>query len=418
VETILSHLSTRLINILSHGSNLQHLDFLLEFLAAWEKRPAFLTPMAYQWCSAISEATRRLGLNKIPLNPLPNLEFQFLPARLQIQLRLRLQFRPQDLTHDNGPSTFAEGEFSLAGPACDPVYVDDTFNFTHICPQDVIPFHYGVLFPTILEIGFRVAEPGRDWSALHLDHTSHHKWVVETAFSSDDDEVIADAVSVWVICGDCIPPGFFVHCLAKRVEKDKPFSPRLRQVGICAIEHTWGSGLGVSGLEAVCLLNCLDVNVDDMVKQDVWAHLLVNVICLPTGLESLSSHYWHLLDKLPLATDFSWIPGFPKVEVMRSLEEAEDWEKLEVWMVVIWQSLSQSTPTPTVDDVEQVTLRLFLQQPSAPPRFEALIEHGSLYPSGKTKLQWICDQVQTEQPPSESLPLLYVSVCSIKYNMS
>ena len=107
-------------------------------------------------------------------------------------------------------------------------------------------------------------------------------------------------------------------------------------MGICTIEHTWGSGLGNSGLEAASLLNCLDVNVDDMVKQDVWVHLLVNVICLPTGLESLSSHYWHLLNKLPLATNFFWTPGFPKVEVMRSLEGAEDWEKLEVWMVVIW----------------------------------------------------------------------------------
>jgi hypothetical protein len=37
------------------------LHYLLEFLAAWEKRPLCLTPIAYQWCSAISEAAGSWG---------------------------------------------------------------------------------------------------------------------------------------------------------------------------------------------------------------------------------------------------------------------------------------------------------------------------------------------------------------------
>jgi hypothetical protein len=81
-------------------------------------------------------------------------------------------------------------------------------------------------------------------------------------------------------------------------------------------------------------------------------------------------HYWHLLGKSALGTDFSETPGLRSVEMMRSFEEAEDWEKLEVWMVVVWQSLPQSTPAPTMEDVERVTRKLLLQRPSALQRFK------------------------------------------------
>ena len=89
---------------------------------------------------------------------------------------------------------------------------------------------------------------------------------------------------------------------------------------------------------------------------------------------------------------------------MRSFEEAEDWEKLEVWIVVVWQSLPESTPAPTMEDVERVTRKLLLQRPSALRRFKDLCERGSLYSSHEAQLRQVCDQAQTEQPPSESPP--------------
>jgi hypothetical protein len=67
LETILSHLSIRVMNVIADGSYLHHLNYLLEFLAAWEKRPAYLTPMAYQWCSAISASLRRRGRKSFSL---------------------------------------------------------------------------------------------------------------------------------------------------------------------------------------------------------------------------------------------------------------------------------------------------------------------------------------------------------------
>jgi len=65
---------------------------------------------------------------------------------------------------------------------------------------------------------------------------------------------------------------------------------------------------------------------------------------------------------------------------MRSLGDAEDWEKLEVWMLFVWRS---TTPGPEVqlEDIGQMTLKLFQRRPSAIPKFEDLCEGdlGSIF---------------------------------------
>ena len=287
--------------------------------------------------------------------------------------------------------------------------MDGTPDHAHRHPQHLTPFRYGTLLSTILEVGFRLVGPGDGWSVLHLHHTPHHDRMFETAFSSDDDEVIADAASVWIVGGDHAPPGSFARYFTKRVESSTPFSSRLRQISIRVIERTWHGELEVSGLETVHLLNRLDVDVDDMARRDVWEQLLVDVIRTPAGLENVSSHYWRLLGELTLVASLV-TPGPRDVEVMRSFETAEDWEKLEVWMVVVWLSLSGSAPEPVMEDVKRVTLNLFSRRPSAPPRFEALCERGSLYPSHGVELRRVRDQARAEQLPSEPLHSSYISV--------
>ena len=389
-------------DVVADGNGIQHLNFLLEFLAAWEKRPSFLIPIAYEWCSALSEAAGRLGLGEppvdLPLEPQP-----------QPQPQPGDRYRPQDLARSGALSELAEGEFSHVGPNCDPIHLDGTPDHAHRHPQDPIPFRYVTLLSTILEIGFRIVGPGDDWPALHLRHTPHHDRMLETAFSSDDDEVVADAVSIWIASGDHPPPGSLARYLARRVERPTPFSPRLRQMSIHVIERTWHGELEMAGLETTRLLNRLDVSVDDMAKQDVWGQLLVDVIRTPAGLKDMSSHYWRLLGELPLPTNL--VTPVPRdVEVTRSLETAEDWEKLEVWMVVVWLSLSGSAPKPVMEDVKRATLNLLLRRSSAPPRFEALCERGSLHPSHGVELRRVCDQARAEQLLSEPLHPSYVSV--------
>ena len=74
LEKILSALSMRVIKAISNRNLVQHLYYLLEFLAAWGKRPGCLTNMAYEWCSAISEVAGKLGQGEIPIiEPRPQL---------------------------------------------------------------------------------------------------------------------------------------------------------------------------------------------------------------------------------------------------------------------------------------------------------------------------------------------------------
>jgi len=91
--------------VITDGDKRQHLYFLLEFLAAWEKQPMCLTPMAYQWCSAFSEVTE-LGS----------------PSGFQPRCK------PQAW---NSGSFITNVLFSSVGSGFDPVCVGDTSNYNH-----------------------------------------------------------------------------------------------------------------------------------------------------------------------------------------------------------------------------------------------------------------------------------------------
>ena len=386
--TILSHLSIRVTNGIADRSCLHHLIYLLEFLAAWEKRPTYLTAMAYQWCSTISEAAGRLDPSEISVN---------LPHTLQYILEYQL--RPREVG-----TRMTERGFSEVGPGRDPVHLDATPHHSRGRPQHLTPPIYAHLLLIILKIGFR-----RDQS-VYLDCTSHHEWVFETAFSSDDDEVIADAVCIWIACGPVKLPDSCARYLAKRVEDDTLFSPRLRQANIRTIGRFWRNELNVSGSDTVRWLNRLNIDADDAddaMGEIRWIWLLIEVIRSTAGLETLSSHYWHSLDKLFVVERYFLDLESRDAEVMRSLEKAEDWERLTVWMVIVWSSFPTSE---SMEGFEEVTLKLLLRRPSALPRFEDLCEAGTpAYPlpafrALKRKLQRICNQVRAEQLPSESPP--------------
>jgi len=239
-------------DVIADVDNLHHLYFLLEFLAAWEKRPTCLTPMAYKWCSALSEM-----------------------AELRPEPRSLPRFKLQAMASSNRLSRIAEWLFSSAPPG-------DACTREH--PQWTE--FYSRMLPVILEIGFRLVMPGRNQPALRLDHTPHHDLVFKSAFSFDDDGVVADGVCAWIAGSNHMPAGSCVHHLAERMEKDARFSPRLRQMGICLIERTWRNNLRVSEPETVYLLNRPDVDVDDMEYNHEWAGLLVDVICSPAGFDA------------------------------------------------------------------------------------------------------------------------------------
>jgi hypothetical protein len=425
LQVIITHLSARVVNVIADGNGLQHLNLLLEFLAAWENRPVYLTPMAYQWCSVISESAGRLEVGEVPTNPPPNLpgpQYQLLfklrrkpqgqPRRWRrysVSTACKSDFyprlQPQDPNYSNSFSNLAEEEFSHVGLGCDLVCIGDTSHRTCQCPPNLIPLRRVVLLPIILDVGFRLAKPGCI-SALHLNNPSHDEWLFKVAFSSNDDEVIADAMTVWIIGGGQGPFRSFVPYFANRPKSSGLFSPRLQQVVLDAIGLIQHNVFEASELETIHLLNCLNVGIDDMADKGGWLQLLAGAVCLPAGLDNLSPHYWCLLDKFALGTNFSVSLRLQSVELMRSLEEAEDWEKLEVWIVVVWQSLGHFTPYITVQDVVQVTHKLSLQRPSTLQRLKDLHNQGSICIFHKPDLWRIYKQVQKEQLPLQSpLPL-------------
>ena len=455
-----------------HGLGFQNLYYLLEFLATWEKRPAYLTPMAYRWCSAISEAAGRLRGRGVPIiepRDVLKLELRVRPARPVRPRRhsepqspqshsstqppkkhprprrgsepylgetqtifggspttrgLPLLFisRPQEpepisnqrgldllLRQDPAPGEGSEStpsvleeEFSTIGPDCNPLRWDRPPDYTpRPFPPPPPPLPYAHLLSVALEIGFRLAAPDGSPSATGLGHTSQHDWMFETAFSSRDDEVIADAVCARIAAGGHLSPGWYVRRFAKRVERDTPFSPRLREVGIRAIEPIWHGELKVSVYGTVRLLNRLDIESDDVEEKSKLGELLAKVIRSPTGIKHLSPHYWRLMEKLALVKEPDMDPASRGV-VVRWLEEAGDWEKLEPWMAMAWRSVLLPRPA---EDVERVTLELFLRRPPALLRFENLCEtDDTLSEIRKVKLRQICEQARTGQPPSEAPP--------------
>lgn len=405
LKTILAHLSARVTDVIADGNRVQHLGYLLRFLAAWKERPAYLTPMAYRWCSAFSGIIAGSGQARMDARRARSSWFQ-LSQWIEGALR-RL-----------------ETKFTEVGPGCDPVHP------TGGSRRDLDLHGYVDLLFTTLEIGFRVARPGRGWPTIRSNHASHHDRMFELAFSSDDDGVIADAVYAWIAdsdrATDRAPDDSLARHFAKRVERTAPFSRRLRQMGIRAICHIRPSDLTVSALETVRLLNRLEVGVDDVdVEERVnWVKLLVGVIRSPSGFENLSSHNWRLLGELvliartseshlvrglvPTAKSFDSHSG-RDTEVMRSLEKAEDWEKLGVWMVVVWV-FPPALAAETMPVVRQVTLKLSLRQTSALQRFENLCEGDVIRPQYKLLLRRTCDQARVEQSSSEPSPPPYVSV--------
>ena len=367
---------------MANANGLQCLHFLLKFLAAWEKRPAYLTPIAYKWCSAISEVAGT-GLQPLAL-------FTTQPYNMNSG-----DFLPQIL----------EERFPLVGPGCDPVRMGEASHHTREYPQGLIGFHPQIFLFVALGVGFRQFNPGRDQPALPLDHTPFHDLVFQSAFSSHDDEVIADGVCAWIADSTNTPAGLCAHYLARYLESDRPFSPRLRQMSIRLIEYMWRSRPWVLEGDNILLLNYLTVGVDDIDDRDAWVTFLVDAICSPEGLRGLSIHYWRLLEGLPPARDF---PEARAMELVGSLEEVEDWEKLENLMIVAWQSNAYACRGPDrskySERLEKATLKHLQRRPSALPRFEGLPRSRMIRADKRAVLKDICVQARTVQLPLETLP--------------
>ena len=387
---------------IADGTCIRHLNFLLEFLAAWEKRPECLTRMVCQWCYTISEAVGRLHPGETRIPP---------PYDTRQCVRRKIRLRLQDLVNWDASyyaiSLFSAARFNRASGGSDPTHNQVQYSLS----QDL----YEYLLSIILEVGFRLARFDTRFEGIDPNDTPHHKRIFETAFSSDDDEVVADAVHMWITTNGRTPLGSFACHFAKRLEKDRPLSEGLRQLIIDVVELIWDNEPWESGPETVHLLNCLDTSMDNLVERD-QADLLWRAVVGPGGLE-LSPHYWRLLHRFLVDGKTPFSLESCDWDVMRALREVEDWEKLEVWMLFTWRFLPQCNVPEPIEDIRQVTLELLSQRPSALQKFESMYREESSEREEESNnapervLQDICKRARAENSPSEDSPgLSYVSL--------
>ena len=190
-------------------------------------------------------------------------------------------------------------------------------------------------------------------------------------------------------------------------------------MAIRAVEENGLTELTGSGSEVVRLLNRLDL--DPGVRGSyrlLW--VLLGAIRSTTGRD-LAPHWWRFVGEMVWALGYYSEAGFEirDMGVMRSLKQVEDWEKLEVWMVIVWRSLSAwpELAPELVEDIGGVTLKVLLSRPSALWRFEKLSKH--VCPdSARARLVGVLDRARVEtlalkaqHPPYVSVhPSLFLSV--------
>jgi hypothetical protein len=262
--------------------------------------------------------------------------------------------------------------------------------------------HYGRILSLSLAIAFRHIGSKDDFLRGRLSHTPHDEWMLDTIFTRGDDDAIADALYVGIVDDEVTLSGSWTRRLLKLIERGRPFSPRLRWTILHFVQKVGYRVSRNAELEFVCLLNNLEVSVGETGDAGrAWMVLLIYVLSTPMGQGRLSSHYWLLLGNLISVFPEWHFADDRQTDLMKSLEGAQDWEKLETWMLVIWWSGYNSGPVP-IQDIERATLTLFRQQPSAIPKFEDLLEVRTqsfsrpLFDIRKDVLRRICDEARAE----------------------
>ena len=237
-----------------------------------------------------------------------------------------------------------------------------------------------------LEIGFRHLDPNRlrfyDW---HLVHTEYHQPLVNKVFESDDGEAIGDLLRAWTVeAPNCEPPYTLLNACAERLvclHNRVHFSPRLRRLVIRAVELIGykgfeGAGVGMGNFSG--LLDNLHITTEDMDRGFEWAKHLLDILQSSKGTQYLSHQYWQLLVELVV----SWSKRLKKdgpiyhPQIMVSLVEAKEWDKLQPWLGTVWIMWPPGDGT-TEEDLKSTMLLLFHEEPNAVQKLTQWMEQWS-----------------------------------------
>lgn len=263
-----------------------------------------------------------------------------------------------------------------------------------------------------LEIGSRGLDLDHRWG-VGLIHVKHYQCVLDIVFSSGNDEVIADPLQAWIAhnffyksCTLLTP--WAEHLI--HLEHVASTSKRLQLLVIDFIGCLGFQPFEQAGVEGFfLLLDHLGVGVDNMPGEHTWSEwlsLLFEVVQSPGGRQSLGYPCWELIPELagampPLSLEY---PFNNEMEITTSLEEEQEWDRLECWMGFIWflwHPLADRIP----DDLERVTLLLLHQQPRFAKKLEQWLYKSAIPMPGSLDLLWqICEQAGLEAALQHDTP--------------
>ena len=199
-------------------------------------------------------------------------------------------------------------------------------------------------------------------------------------FKSQKREAITDLLHAWTTNGTPFEhPDDMVGVYAGHLidlHNLGPFSPRLRRLVIRFVEILGCEGFEGAGLgRLIELLDQLHVAVEDMDEWNSWMSLLLDVIRAPGGTQHLSRLYWELL--VEVAVLVPWYLEFEDNDalyVAKILIDAQEWDKLECWIGIVWIYCVTVSGGITAEELEDPTLLLLHQRPGAAQRLEQWME--------------------------------------------
>lgn len=250
-----------------------------------------------------------------------------------------------------------------------------------LCENDELVSRDKLLFLS-LEIGFRHLNPSNRQIEAKLTHMPHHEQMANIVFGSSDGDVIADLLLAWTSRSSHHMQYQPINMYTERLiglYNLRSFSSRLRRVVIRSVELIGHRGFLRVGVEQfVGLLNNLCVGIEDMDDKVRWAEYLLDTVQSCAEPQHLSHGYWEFLAEFAPSMQYEPQLGTHYSDVMNSLEEAEEWGKLECWLGVIWVVWPPEVQSVlTEEDLTRVTLALVCRRPNALRKLEQWAERWS-----------------------------------------
>ena len=219
-----------------------------------------------------------------------------------------------------------------------------------------------------LEVGFRHIRSSYPQFLPPSAHAEHHRGVFNTVLESNDSEAIADLVwASFMVDKSCrlglsVCADYIIDFCSGTTE---PFPQTVQKLFLHCVAVTGFDALEDVGKERfVKLLNRLHIGIGDIVISSgrTWTEILLEIIQSTERAGHLAVQSWELLAELAI---FHFPPyATYNPDVTTPLVCAEEWDKLECWMGVVWMAWPPD-PGNVAKDLEDAMGLLEKERPGA-----------------------------------------------------